>query len=342
MRIRSLDAADWPALAGQFGDLSFEQTAEYARAAAARIGGRARFVAVEQDGRPVAAAALRIRSLPGLGRGIAWCPSGPLLLAPGALPPDAARLAAILTTLRDGIARRGGHVLRLRLSGLAFLPPELVAEAATAAGFTRQPGARPYRSLALDLTLSEAELQRRLDGKWRTDLRFARKSGLELEQGHDPALQARFMALFAATQEQKGFRPDIPPAFHWPLDGPGYRVETLLATHAGTDLAGIVVGLTPASATYLFGATAPAGRPLRAGYFLQWAALDLAREHGCRWYDLGGIDEKENPSVSRFKTRMNGALIEAEVWQATPPGVVGPLILGLERARNRVKRRGRR
>lgn len=339
MQIRPLDTASWSAFASQFDDLTFEQTAEYARPAAARIGGQAQFLALEEDGRPVAGAALRVRSLPGLGRGIAWCPSGPLLLPRDGSAPGKERLTAILAALRAELALRRGHVLRLRPSALAFLPAGTLARAAAAAGFAPAPHPRPYRSIALDLRLVEDELMRRLHGKWRTDLRFALKSELELVAGSDAALQTRFMALFEATQAAKGFRPDIPPGFHFPLDGPGYAVEVLLACREGQDLAGIVVGYTAASATYLFGATAPAGRPLRAGYLLQWQALARARARGCLWYDLGGIDATDNPDVTRFKTRTNGAPIEAGVWQAMPRGPSGPLVLGLERLRARLRGR---
>lgn len=337
VRIRALDPADWPAIAEGFRDLAFEQTKEYVAPAAARIGGQARYLIVEEGGNQVAAAALRVKILPVLGRGIAWCPSGPLLLPRAGGIPDESRLESILTALRRQIALQEGHILRIRLSGLSGLPPETVARAAVAAGFSRGPG-HPYRSIALDLSLDDATLMRQLDGKWRTDLRFAQKSNLTLERGTGPSLEKRFMAMFEATKAQKGFQPDIPPQFHFPLDGPGYSVETLIATCDGQDLAGIVVGYCPGSATYLFGATTLAGRQLRPGYFLQWAALEQARKRGCLWYDLGGIDVETNPDVTRFKTRMNGVPLLAEVWQAGQPGLVTSLILGLESLRQRRKR----
>jgi hypothetical protein len=337
MRLHAIDPSDWPAVAAKFHDLTFEQTKEYTEAAAARICGRMRYVAFEENGTTVAAAALRVKTVPGLGRGIAWCPSGPLLLPHAGGLPDSDRVKAVLATLRNQIALQEGHILRVRLSGLSGLPPEAVAQAAAAAGFSRGPG-HAYRSIALDLSQDDATLMRHLDGKWRTDLRFAQKSGLGLDHGTGPHLEARFMAMFEATKAQKGFQPDISPHFHFALDGPGYSVETMIATHGGQDLAGIVVGYCPGSATYLFGATAPSGRHLRPGYFLQWAAMGLARARGCLWYDLGGIDSGTNPDVTRFKTRMNGVPLFAEVWQTGRPGIVTPLLLKLERLRQRRKR----
>jgi hypothetical protein len=339
LHVRPVASADWPVLAAGFWDLGFEQGLAYTQAAAARIGAEARFLAVEQAGVLVAAAAVRIRRVPGLGRGIAWVPSGPLILPKGGLAPDTATLGAILTALRDRIAGQGGHVLRLRLSVLARQDPEVVRRTALQAGFASTPRAPCYRSIALDLTRSPEGLMAALHGKWRTDLRFALKSGMTLQRGTDPAIEARFLAMFGTVQAVKGFRPEITPQFHFPLHHQDYAVETLIAVKDGQDVAGIVTGTAGGCATYLFGATADAGRPLRAGYFLTWEAIRLAQARGLAWYDLGGIDAATNPDVTRFKERMNGVPLFAETFEARPPGLVPRLLLGAEALRARLKRR---
>ncbi|MBC7477265.1 MAG: peptidoglycan bridge formation glycyltransferase FemA/FemB family protein, partial [Pseudorhodobacter sp.] len=307
----------------------------YALASAQRIGARAQFVVVEQAGRAVAAAALRIKHVPGLGRGIAWCPAGPLLVPKQGLNAD---LGLILQALRQAV-HRDGHILRLRLSGLALQNADQVRTTAAAAGFAPTGRASLYRSTAMDLRLAEPVLLQRLDGKWRTDLRYALKSGLGLDQGNNAALQARFLALYRSVQTAKGFAPDISPEFHFALPGPDYALDILIATKDGQDLGGVVVGSTGQSATYLFGATAEAGRPLRAGYFLTWAGMTLARARGLDWYDMGGIDREANPDVARFKDRMNGVPILCEAFEARPAGLIPPLIAALETLRSRIKQR---
>lgn len=343
---RILPAADWPAYAARFHDLGFEQSLTYTLASASRIGAQAEFVGVEQAGQPVAAAALRIKRVPGLGRGIAWCPAGPLLRTDAGTGPGAQAgpdLAAILRALRARVAQQQGHILRLRLAGLALQPEEQVRKAAAAAGFVPTTRAPLYRSTALDLRLPEPVLLQRLEGKWRTDLRHALKSGLGLDQGHSAALQARFLALFRSVQSAKGFAPDIPPAFHFALSGPDsgpdYALDILIATKDGQDLGGVVVGRTGRIATYLFGATAEAGRPLRAGYFLTWAGMARARAQGMDWYDMGGIDRTANPDVARFKDRMKGVEVLCDAYEARPAGLVPPLIAALESLRARAKQR---
>ena len=335
LTIRILSSAEWPDYAVQFGDLSFEQSLTYTLASARRIGARAEFWAVEHGGRPVAAAALRIKTPPGLGRGIGWIPSGPLLLS-DQRPPD---LKAVLQALRGQLVCMDGHILRLRLSGLAMQDQGQVRAVAAAAGFAGTLRAPLYQSLAMNLRDGEQTLMQRLDGKWRTDLRFALKSGLILDQGNSPALQARFLALFQAVQTAKGFAPDITPEFHFALSGPDYALDVMIATKDGQDLGGVVIGTTGRTATYLFGATAEAGRRLKAGYFLTWQGMMLARQRGLHWYDMGGIDREANPDVARFKDRMNGVAILSEAFEARPSGFVAPVILALESLRAGLKNR---
>ncbi len=44
----------------------------------------------------------------------------------------------------------------------------------------------------------------------------------------------------------------------------------------------------------------------KASYLLQWHTIQQARQRGCRWYDLGGIDPLGNPGVYHFKQGLGG------------------------------------
>lgn len=335
--LRSLSATEWPAVAAGFADLTFEQTLPYTVAAAARVGARPRFLAVEQNGHPVAAVALRVKAVPGLGRGIAWAPAAPLVRPGGSAELS---LTEVFAALRGEIVDGDGHLLRFRLSSAARPEAETVRAAAAAAGFHSTTRAPSYCSSLIDLTVRDEVLMRQLNGKWRTDLRYSLKSGLGLDHGDGPGLRTRFLRLFEEVQGAKGFAPEIRPEFHFALAGQDYPLEILIARKDGTDLAGIVVGWAGETAVYLFGATAEAGRRFRAGYLLTWEGIARARARGLIHYDLGGIDATANPDVARFKERMNGTPIFAEAFEASPRGVVGTLVPLLEGLRARLKRRG--
>lgn len=336
--LRYVPGSDWPDLARRFRDFAFEQSLTYAEPAAARIGGKAHYVVLERDGRLLAAAAVRVRAVPLLGRGIAWIASGPLTQPMEGDPPDDATMTAILATLRDEFALKRGHVLRFRLPGIAFPDMDRITPLAGAAGYAPTDRAPSYRSIAVSLRRTEAETLAGLDHKWRTNLRFVQKLNLSLDRGNSPELQARFKKLFCSVQAAKGFAPDITPEFHYDLSGPDYRMEVLIATKDGVDQAGIVIAHVGNSVIYLFGATGEAGRDTRAGYFLTWTGVTTSLGKGLDWYDLGGIDAEANPDVYRFKNRMNGTHFFTAPFQTQRPGPVSALILRAEALRARMKK----
>lgn len=327
LTIRTIDPSIWPALVATFDDASYEQSLTYGQAAAARIGAETRFVAVETpQGEPVAAACIRIKRVPGLGRGIAWIAAGPMTRRQGLSAPSPERLHYILAVLRDEV-HTAGHILRLRLPAVAGYRPDEIAPLATAAGFTPTDRSSAYRTVVVDLEPDEDTLMRGLHGKWRNPLRNALKAGLTLDHGPINAFADRFHRLYENVQQAKCFDPDIPPEFYYDLAGPDFSHDVLIARADGADVAGMTIGQTGANAVYLFGATDEPGRRLNAGYFLMWHTMLWSRDAGIRRLDLGGIDQEANPTVTRFKLRTGGRDVTAPgPWEARPPGLGGRVI----------------
>ncbi|WP_050605764.1 peptidoglycan bridge formation glycyltransferase FemA/FemB family protein [Ruegeria sp. 6PALISEP08] len=318
LSVRRVAAEDWPSLSSRFEDLTYEQSLTYAQAAARRIGATAEFLSLhDAQGAPVAAACLRIKRVPVLSRGIAWIAAGPLIHPKGRGTPDAAMVRAILSDLRRHV-HDSGHVLRLRFPIMAT-PTD---DAITGAGFVPTEQASSYRTVLIDPDQDDDTLMRTLHGKWRNPLRNALKTGMELETGPIAELSGRFHKLFEQVQAAKGFQPDIPPEFYYPLAGPDFEHDVLIALKDGADIGTMTIGRTGTNAVYLFGATSEAGRKLNAGHYLMWQAILHCREHRIRCFDLGGIDQDANPSVTRFKLRTGGTDTTAagpfEAWPADP------------------------
>ena len=336
--VRILPEHEFLALAEGFTDQTYEQSVTYARPAAARIGATLQILGVEDDGEVIALALARVKIIPGLGRGIAWIPSGPLVVRRDQPRPDAARLTAILDALRQHLAVDGGHVLRLRLAGHSQLDPTVEEHVMEAAGFRITERAHAYHSAVMDLSKDEAELLSAASHKWRTDLRHARKSGAEIDVGNTPELQGRFLALFEKVRNTKGFDVDVPPEFFFELAGPDLQVEIVLVHHHGVDLGGCVNGFAGGAGVYLFSATPDHGRKARAGYLLTWHSINRGRELGARTFDLGGIDHRGgNPHVARFKRRLNGTPIANHPHETDGGGPVPRLVRMMERLHARVK-----
>ncbi len=336
--VREVAPTDWPVLASSFADYSYEQDGSYVAAAAARQGAEARFFAVEENGRVLAAAAVRLKRVPGLGRGIAWIASGPMTCRPGERP-DPARVARAVGALKSVITDKERHVLRFRLPLLPPCENDRLEPAFAALGALPTSRAKGYHSLALDLAPEPSALRARLHGKWRTDLNAAERSGLRLEAGKGAAIEARFLALFEMVKARKGFETEIGPDFFFALEDPHLVSEVLIATTPESeDAAGIVVTRTGGIAVYHFGATGPAGRKSRAGYFLNWQGILRSRAAGAAWYDLGGIDREANPDVYRFKSRTGAVELHAAgPFEVTPGGALPVFVHALEDLRERLR-----
>lgn len=77
----------------------------------------------------------------------------------------------------------------------------------------------------------------------------------------------------------------------------------------GIYLSGMLYVQTGANAYYLFGASSNDLRDLMPNYFMQYKTMLYAKEHGCKFYDFGGVsglEDKDNdpePGLYEFKKR---------------------------------------
>jgi len=340
LSVDTLPPNAWPEVSAQFRDLTYEQSLTYAGPAADRIGAEAEFVTLTDDtGRIVAAACLRIKRVPGLGRGIAWIASGPLVCPKDQPEPDADRLRAVFAALGQ-YAQKTGHILRLRFAAPSGLEAGQMDQIAVSEGFGITQKAGSYRTVLIDCTPDEETLMAALHGKWRNPLRNALKAEIELEYLPLAECTERFDRLYREVQAAKGFDPDIPPEFYYALDGPDFTHEVLIARKDGADIAAMTIGHTGQNAVYLFGATSELGRRLNAGHFLMWQATLRCRELGRKCFDLGGIDPDTNPSVTRFKQRTGGADVTAcGPYEYRPSGLAPTLVGAAEALHSRLKGR---
>ena len=72
---------------------------------------------------------------------------------------------------------------------------------------------------------------------------------------------------------------------------------------------------------------------------MHWRTIELLRERGIPWYDLGGIDPEANPGVTSFKLRTNGVDVTAAgPFELSPAGLRGRVTGWAERAYLRIRR----
>lgn len=285
--------AEWEGLMAEAGRSAIVQDWAWGEAKRAE-GWRPHRALVTRGGTPVALAQVLEKRMAGIGR-VARLNRGPVWLG----EPDDALAAEIVAALR-----RPWRCWRL---GALFLAPELPAEKAALVrnwGF-RERRAPAWGSAWIDLSQPAEILRKRLDGKWRNMLSGAEKAGLALEAAEGGEKLDWLMERYRGLMRDKGFA-GTPPAIIEAMAAAGARMLVLRAMAAGEAVGGILLVRHGAAATYLVGWNGEAGRKLKANNFLLWQAVVELQARGCRWFDLGGIDDALTPGIAAFKRGMNG------------------------------------
>jgi lipid II:glycine glycyltransferase (peptidoglycan interpeptide bridge formation enzyme) len=305
---------DWDILLKQFADANYRQLAAYSSAAATRIKARSENVAIREDGKLLGLCNVRIRKLPLLPFGIAYVNGAPLALNSAESVDSLTALSRCLKALRKEFVDVRGHVLRVVGVARADMSADSANGSFMEAGFEPCAAKGRYRTILVDLMRDLPEIRRGLDQKWRNVLNKAERQGLEVVRGTEAAFFREFSELYSGLVARKNLDVDLGPEFFLGLQdelSEPDRFVVHLAKQGDNVVAGHIGAYHGDTAVYLLGAANEAGLKTNASYLLQWRVIEYAKERGCNWYDLGGIDPEGNPDVYRFKARIGGTDVVA-------------------------------
>ena len=302
--IDQVGEAEWSEIIQLFDDANIYQTWSYA---SIRWGeNNLSHVILKKDGFIVGAAQLRIVRLPVLKRGIAYIRWGPLWRLCGKKT-DLESLRQMTRALLEEYVLHRGLLVRV-------LPNEIEGDDNVIRSIFEMEGFRwrpdSYRSFLLDLKPSLKILRKGLRPTWRTHLNRADKNGLKLIEGTEDKLYEEFSVLYNEMLTRKGFSPGVDiNEFREIQKDLSYdlKMRIMICEFEEEPVSALVGSLIGNRGIYLLGATGDKGLKLKGSYLLQWRMIQWLKEHGARWYDLGGIDPDGNPGVYHFKAGLGGA-----------------------------------
>jgi lipid II:glycine glycyltransferase (peptidoglycan interpeptide bridge formation enzyme) len=184
--------------------------------------------------------------------------------------------------------------------------------------FKAPTNALPTNTVFIDLEQDKDHLLKCMKPKTRYNIRLSDRKGIRVREV-DASQLDKWMELCRETAErnhiirrdQRYFEAIFAARDKNPDDRAS--VHLLIAEFEGTPLAGMFLSISKDQATYLYGASSSHQRNRMAPYALQWKAICMAKESGCRYYDMFGV--APSPSVShplhglyRFKTGFGGYL----------------------------------
>ena len=303
--IRRLTRHEWDSLAPLFRGLSYRQCGSYDEVAAADVHATCEFVAVIQSAKIIGLASVRVKMVPLSRIGIAYLDRGPLIGRDNEF--SAETYASCLDALKKVYVQDRHLMLRVVPPNVESLenPSALFATL----GFKPSDQHKPRETFILDLRKPLPEIRKSFDRKWRNHLSKAERSEITVTRSVALSDFTCFESLFLKLATEKGFTAPQDVAFFRGVQERAQTYEQLVLHLAWCDgelIAGHLGSFVGNTAVYLLGANTAKGRELRASYLLQWAVIQHAKSVGNLFYDLGGIDQQENPNVYHFKKRLNG------------------------------------
>ncbi len=184
---------------------------------------------------------------------------------------------------------------------------------------------QPPDTTIVELGPSDQELLKAMHAKTRYNLRLAERKGVTIRMATVAELP-QWYALYQETAARDKIAIHSLEYYRALFETMQSSAERhpqlfmLLAEAEGECLSGIIVAIWGNMATYLYGASSNRRRNWMAGYLLQWRGMQLARERGCRYYDLYGIPPRHDPrhamsGLYRFKVGFGGAIVHrAGAW----------------------------
>jgi hypothetical protein len=178
--------------------------------------------------------------------------------------------------------------------------------------------ALPTNTVFINLKQGKDRLMHRMKAKTRYNIRLSRRKGVRVNRADESRLD-EWLRLCQETaarnhiinQDRRYFEALLAAANTHADDRTS--VHLLMAEAEGRPLAGMFLSISENQACYLYGASSSRQRNKMAPYALQWRAICLAKEYGCRYYDMFGV--APSPAAShpmyglyRFKTGFGGFL----------------------------------
>lgn len=338
--IEYLDHDSWQRAARAFDDYNYRQVWEFGVACAERLGACCEHVAFRQAQQTVGLADVRIKQLPLLRTGVAYITGAPLVRQAGQADPDCLR-ACLQILAAEYVERRG---LTLRIQPAPGWPQWNAAQTDVFVdlGFAPAPHWPGYRTLLLDINRNETDIRKTLAQKWRNGLNRAERNNLLVRSGTGTDMFQTFCGLYRGLLDRKKFNVDLHADFYAGVQHSLAEPEAFvvsLTEDAGQIVAGHVASILGDTCVYLLGATNEQGIQDKSSYLLQWHTIQSARQRGCRWYDLGGIDPQANPGVYHFKQGLGGADVTAAgPFERQPAGIRRHIVRSCERVYRSARR----
>lgn len=306
VNIDNFDRKEWEQCAKEFADYSIYQTWPYQQVRAEMAGQKvSRFIIKDENGHVTSMGQVRIKHVKIVGLKIGYVQRGPLVRRKNGTMKCTVEA---LEELRKAYLGTKVNVLRIVPNVCNNEAGQEFAKILETSGFHHIQSVAPYHTMLLLLNCSEEMLRKRLHQSWRRKLKKAEAAGIEITEDTDEVSFAILEKLYLETVRQKGFKGLDPQQFvrAQPILSNAEKMSIIVACYNGEPITAHATTNLGDTAILLLVASNGKGLEFGASYLVWWKAIAASMRVGMKKYDVGGIDYKNTPHVSRFKAGMGG------------------------------------
>ena len=266
-----------------------------------------RFVIFDDSNRPIALVQVLTWILPILG-GIARINRGPLLLINESVDEVQLKIDVLSVLIQEARRQRWWFIqIAPEMSD-----SELAYQGLRDFGFRKQADVA-WASGLIDLSLSEHELHARLNRRWQRTLKKASNLGVIVKTvKFTDEMLADVLKSYADLQKRnefEGIDSDLIKEMSKYQSADCvfdlYTAELFNSNGLNETLGYRLIIRSGCVALDFLVSTNGRGRELDANSTLYWYAIIQAKENGCRWFDIGGLNENTTKGIAEFKQGLN-------------------------------------
>ena len=255
----------------------------------------------------VAAAQVNIISIPLMKKKIAYIPHGPMWRLSGKND-NLDVLRQMIRALRREYVMKQGFILRL-FPNIIDDGTNKIRSIFDCEGFVWKSYISPYRTFIIDLNPSLEDLRKGLRKSWRKTLNRAQKNDLEIIEGTSEDLIDIFLTIHKQMLSRKKFVENANYNEFKKIQNelsPAQKLIIAVCKFQGKPIAALGWSAIGNTGLGILAASNKKAIELNASYLLRWHQIEWLKEHGYRWFDLGGINPVRNPGVYVFKSGLVG------------------------------------
>lgn len=328
--VDNINQEEWEHYASNFADYNIYQTWPYQQVRGEMDGQKvSRVVIKDENGNATAMCQVRIKHIKLLGLRVGYVQWGPLVRRKNGTMKCTVE---VLKELRNAYLGTRVNVLRIVPSVCDNERGQEFAKILQSSGFQYVQSVAPHHTMLLLLNCSEEILRKRLHQSWRRKLKKAENAGIKITEDTDEVSFAILEKLYLETVRRKGFKGLDPQQFvrAQSILSDAEKMRIIVAYYNGEPITAHVTTNLGDTAILLMVASNEKGLEFGASYLVWWKAIVASMRRGMKKYDVGGIDYKKNPHVSRFKAGIGGeecshigafeacnSLVVRNIWRVT-------------------------